>query len=69
MFDMAACPYWRKATRNRAGKVVLYCEGGRPIFPDDTARRAYLGRYCNRTDGWRTCPIAQMMEEYYGRKA
>lgn len=57
------CPFYMY---EKNGK--LSCEGASLKFPDKDARSEYVLKYCTNSYGWRKCPIAHYMENYYFRK-
>lgn len=56
------CPYFQKE-RPEVGKSV--CEGAVVRFPGTKARATFLSSYCADMQGYKTCPICRMMDEYY----
>lgn len=56
------CPFFRWDERQK-----VHCEGGAVCLPVPELRR-YMDRYCSSLQGWRDCPIAKSLEEYYDRK-
>ena len=58
------CPYF---LRDR-GHGRVYCEGTVFRFPDIEARREYVYTFCAHPDGFRKCPLKQIMDRYYDRK-
>lgn len=48
-------------------KLLVVCEGGRVIFPDEKAARDYFDRYCAHLPGWEGCCIAAVLSGFYER--
>lgn len=57
------CPFY-KYERN----LKLSCECASLKFPDKDARSEFILDYCSNPIGWRKCPIAHYLENYYFRK-
>ncbi len=58
------CPYLHKDKIER-----ITCEGGTTKFPDPDARSSFVYTYCASKSGWKNCPTARMLNEYYDRKS
>ena len=64
-----ACPYYqgdwpRKSDR----RMQLHCEDGTRIsFPDRCAFSGFVDALC-ASEGWTSCPIARMRNEFYERR-
>lgn len=67
------CPFFCRERRGERGnrQDFFYCEFARFRFPDAVARREVLyGLCCNsQPDGWQSCTVYRMSEEYYRRHA
>lgn len=57
------CPFFRW---DEKGKV--HCEGGVVSLPRPELRR-YVEQYCANLQGWKQCPMARGMGEYYDRQS
>ncbi len=60
---LAICPFYR-----RDYPLKLNCEGGKLVFPDRKAAKGYIDRYCSNKCGWKECPVAQSLVDYYERQ-
>ncbi len=56
------CPYFGSEKNSR-----LYCEAGNVKFPDKIARRQFVYRYCADSEAWKSCLLAEMMNDFYDR--
>ena len=64
----AVCPYYGAAKRRKDGRPVLTCEDGTRIsFPDRCAFAGFVEGFCGSPEGWRSCCIAKMRDDYYER--
>lgn len=59
---LPVCPYFQKE-RPEVGKSV--CEGAVIRFPGTKTRAKFLSTYCADMQGYKLCPVCQMMDEYY----
>lgn len=57
------CPFFRWDERKK-----VHCEGGVLALPVPELRR-YMDSYCANMPGWKSCPIAKGLEEYYDRQS
>lgn len=57
------CPFYK-----RERFPTLSCEGATLNFPDADARSEHVLGYCANIHGWRKCPIAHFLENYYLRE-
>lgn len=56
------CPFYKWDERQK-----VHCEGGVVGLPVPELRR-YMDRYCSSLEGWKDCPIARALGEYYDRR-
>lgn len=60
--NIPVCPYFQKE-RPEVGKSV--CEGAVIRFPGTMARANFMNTYCSDMNGYKLCPVCQMMNDYY----
>ena len=63
-YHLGICPYY---IRDR-GRGVVYCECAKFRFPDKQARRDIVYTFCAHPEGYKKCPLKQMMDGFYERK-
>lgn len=56
------CPFFKWDERKK-----VHCEGGVVALPVPELRR-YMDRYCASLEGWKGCPLANALWEYYDRQ-
>ena len=61
------CPFYIRERKYR-GRYILNCEGGRIELPDNETRRTMVYRSCAHPDGWKNCPVAVALFDYYDRR-
>lgn len=64
MGRMYHCPFFGSAKK----KLVLHCELAELGFPDKQAQDSFEKRFCANQPGWKSCPLARTMQDYYERK-
>lgn len=56
------CPFFTWDEKNK-----VHCEGGVIALPVPELRR-YMDTYCAHMPGWKCCPIAKALNDYYDRQ-